>query len=217
MNFVKLTFLTEWYEARHLFLYFLHLLTEGYAAGHCPYLDQCVFTHMDAQDVLAWLKVVPESSANTHIYFSAFPGRLQPALPDQQSPLHAGDAHQLVPGGESGVDISAIYIKYISNIKNISAIYEKYISHISQGIFWESIFFRGMLWVSFWTGWRRRRMSSLSPELRLSHHNHCENWNTSLSFQALLWMTDPKPLSQIKLVESCDYVNVTQKNCEKPW
>ena len=31
--------------------------TEGYAAGHCPYLDQCVFTHMDAQDVLAWLKV----------------------------------------------------------------------------------------------------------------------------------------------------------------
>jgi len=29
---------------------------EGYAAGHCPYLDQCVFTHMDAQDVLAWLK-----------------------------------------------------------------------------------------------------------------------------------------------------------------
>ena len=67
-----------------------------------------------------------------HIYFSAFPGRLQPALPDQQGPLHTGDAHQLVPGGESGVDISAIYIKYISNIKNISAIYEKYISHISQ-------------------------------------------------------------------------------------
>ena len=33
------------------------ILTEGYAAGHCPYLDQCVFTHMDAQDVLAWLKV----------------------------------------------------------------------------------------------------------------------------------------------------------------
>ena len=32
-------------------------VTEGYAAGHCPYLDQCVFTHMDAQDVLAWLKV----------------------------------------------------------------------------------------------------------------------------------------------------------------
>ena len=37
-----------------------HISTEGYAAGHCPYLDQCVFTHMDAQDVLAWLKVVDE-------------------------------------------------------------------------------------------------------------------------------------------------------------
>ena len=45
---------------RNSFLYLSHILTEGYAAGHCPYLDQCVFTHMDAQDVLAWLKVLPE-------------------------------------------------------------------------------------------------------------------------------------------------------------
>ena len=30
---------------------------EGYAAGHCPYLDQCVFTHMDAADILDWIKV----------------------------------------------------------------------------------------------------------------------------------------------------------------
>ena len=30
---------------------------EGYAAGHCPYLDQCIFTHMDAADILDWIKV----------------------------------------------------------------------------------------------------------------------------------------------------------------
>ena len=29
---------------------------EGYLGGHCPYLDQCVFTHMDREDILAWLK-----------------------------------------------------------------------------------------------------------------------------------------------------------------
>ena len=34
-----------------------HSGTEGYAAGHCPYLDQCVFTHMDAGDILDWIKV----------------------------------------------------------------------------------------------------------------------------------------------------------------
>ena len=43
----------------HFDLHLSGILTEGYAAGHCPYLDQCVFTHMDAQDVLAWLKVGP--------------------------------------------------------------------------------------------------------------------------------------------------------------
>ena len=29
---------------------------EGFAAGHCPYLDQCVFTHMDKEDIFAWLQ-----------------------------------------------------------------------------------------------------------------------------------------------------------------
>ena len=29
---------------------------KGYAGGHCPYLDQCVFTHMDSEDILAWLQ-----------------------------------------------------------------------------------------------------------------------------------------------------------------
>lgn len=29
---------------------------EGYVGGHCPYLDQCVFTHMDRADILAWLQ-----------------------------------------------------------------------------------------------------------------------------------------------------------------
>jgi len=29
---------------------------EGFTAGHCPYLDQCVFTHMDTEDILDWLK-----------------------------------------------------------------------------------------------------------------------------------------------------------------
>lgn len=29
---------------------------EGYTAGHCPYLDQCVFTHMETGDILDWLK-----------------------------------------------------------------------------------------------------------------------------------------------------------------
>ena len=75
--------------------------TEGYAAGHCPYLDQCVFTHMDAQDVLAWLKVEePKNWSRIPIFY--FSGRLQQALPDQQSPLHTGNAHKLVSGGESG-------------------------------------------------------------------------------------------------------------------
>ena len=32
-----------------------------------------------------------------------FSGRLQPALPDQQSTLHPGNAHQLVPGREPGI------------------------------------------------------------------------------------------------------------------
>ena len=38
-----------------------------------------------------------------------FSGRLQPALPDQQSTLHPGNAHQLVPGGKPGLDMSEIY------------------------------------------------------------------------------------------------------------
>jgi len=29
---------------------------EGFIAGHCPYLDQCVFTHMDKEDIFEWLK-----------------------------------------------------------------------------------------------------------------------------------------------------------------
>lgn len=29
---------------------------EGYEAGHCPYLDQCVFTNMDRKDIFKWLK-----------------------------------------------------------------------------------------------------------------------------------------------------------------
>ena len=29
---------------------------EGYAAGHCPYLDQCVFTYMYQADIFEWLK-----------------------------------------------------------------------------------------------------------------------------------------------------------------
>ena len=77
--------------------------TEGYAAGHCPYLDQCVFTHMDAQDVLAWLKVEePKNWSKFPIVYSS--GRLQQALSDQQSPLYTGNAHKLVPGGKSGED-----------------------------------------------------------------------------------------------------------------
>jgi len=29
---------------------------EGFVSGHCPYLDQCVFTHQDSDDVYEWLK-----------------------------------------------------------------------------------------------------------------------------------------------------------------
>jgi len=29
---------------------------EGFEAGHCPYLDQCVFTNMDNDTILEWLK-----------------------------------------------------------------------------------------------------------------------------------------------------------------
>ena len=29
---------------------------EDFAGGHCPYLDQCVFSHMDTDDVFEWLK-----------------------------------------------------------------------------------------------------------------------------------------------------------------
>ncbi|XP_023346591.1 uncharacterized protein LOC111715488 [Eurytemora carolleeae] len=29
---------------------------EGFVAGHCPYLDQCVFTNMDSDDIFEWLK-----------------------------------------------------------------------------------------------------------------------------------------------------------------
>merc|ERR1711872_38949 len=29
---------------------------EGFIAGHCPYLDQCVFTHMDKEDILDWVQ-----------------------------------------------------------------------------------------------------------------------------------------------------------------
>jgi len=29
---------------------------EDYTAGHCPYLDQCVFTHMDKKAIFDWLK-----------------------------------------------------------------------------------------------------------------------------------------------------------------
>ena len=55
---------------------------------------------MDAQDVLAWLKV-EKLIYNSIVSFS---GRLQQALPDQQSPLHTGNAHKLVPGGKPGED-----------------------------------------------------------------------------------------------------------------
>ena len=29
---------------------------QGYLGGHCPYLDQCVFTHLAKEDILAWLQ-----------------------------------------------------------------------------------------------------------------------------------------------------------------
>jgi len=29
---------------------------EGYIGGHCPFIDQCVFTHMGKEDILEWLK-----------------------------------------------------------------------------------------------------------------------------------------------------------------
>ena len=30
---------------------------QGYIGGHCPFIDQCVFTHMDKEDIFDWLKV----------------------------------------------------------------------------------------------------------------------------------------------------------------
>ena len=39
---------------------------EGYLGGHCPFLDQCVFTHMSREEIFEWLKEDFDRHYNTN-------------------------------------------------------------------------------------------------------------------------------------------------------